>query len=439
MVTIPLPDAFIQAILEDSPFGTSLLKALEEEPITSIRVNPRKKEAFSSEGLEPVPWCEDAFYLERRPNFTLDPLFHAGVYYPQEAASMIIHRMVRALNLPEGAFVLDACAAPGGKTLAMFDALPRNCAGIANEIHPHRANILCENITKWGLDNVAVTNDDTAAFQRLEEQFDLILVDAPCSGEGMFRKDGNARTEWNDEAPKFCAERQTIILDNLIHCLKPGGFLLYATCTFNSHENEQQIQRLMDQYAMELHPWPVPEACLPGRGGIGHYFVPGTSRSEGLFVCLLRKQGVLPDRYSLYPSRVMDDFTGLNIPMDETKVMVQENHFALLLSNQLHGALTSLKIPFRFLKKGAIVAEKTLKGWVPYHDLSMLSMKISGIECSNHEALMYLRGETFPIPPYPAGYYVLRHQGVPLGYIKHLGNRFNNLYPKRWRIRMHLK
>jgi len=439
MLNTPLPEAFITTILKDSPFGQPLIDALDDTPSTSVRLNLRKPQAPEFDSHEPVSWCPNSFYLKERPNFTLDPLFHAGVYYPQEAASMAVYDLVKSLNLPQGSIVLDACAAPGGKTLAMMDALPENCAGIANEIHPHRANILCENITKWGLDNVAVSNSDTSMFRNLDAFFDLVLIDAPCSGEGMFRKDPNARLEWSLESVRKCTDRQRDIVHNLSNCIKPGGYLIYATCTFNESENETQLQAILATGEFELQPWKAPSDCLVGRNGLGHYFVPGRSRSEGLFIGVLKKSGTLNSNTITFPNPSTLNFTGLDFDVLPNQELVRQNNLAYLRSAALGHALSQLKTPLRIMKSGITVAESTAKGWVPQHDLSMTTHRIPAIDCSKQEALMYLRGETFPIPPYPAGYYVLRYQGFNLGFIKHLGQRFNNLYPKTWRIRMHLK
>jgi 16S rRNA C967 or C1407 C5-methylase (RsmB/RsmF family)/NOL1/NOP2/fmu family ribosome biogenesis protein len=439
MLNIPLPEAFVESILKDSPFGQPLIEALNDTPSTSVRINLRKPKVFDFQGNEPVSWCPNAFYLKERPNFTLDPLFHAGAYYPQEAASMAIYDLVKSLNLPQGSVVLDACAAPGGKTLAMIDALPENCAGIANEIHPHRANILCENVTKWGLDNVAVCNNDTSMFRDLPAFFDLVLIDAPCSGEGMFRKDPNARLEWSLASVDKCIERQRVIINNLINGIKPGGYLIYATCTFNENENEKQLQEILATGEFELHPWIAPTDSLPGRNRIGHYFIPGRSRSEGLFIGVLKKCGSLNSNPTFLPSTSNHNFTGLDFDVLPHQELVGHNNLAYLRSSILGQVLSRLKIPLRILKNGLAVAELTAKGWGPQHDLSMITNRITAIDCSKQEALMYLRGETFPVPPYPPGYYLIRFQGVNLGFIKHLGQRFNNLYPKTWRIRMHLK
>ncbi|MFM7387550.1 MAG: RsmB/NOP family class I SAM-dependent RNA methyltransferase, partial [Bacteroidota bacterium] len=385
MLNVPLPEAFVASIAQDSPFGMPLIEALDHSASTSIRFNTRKPSVVAFEDLEPVPWCPNAFYLKERPNFTLDPLFHAGVYYPQEAASMAIYELIKSLQLPEGSVVLDACAAPGGKTLAMMDALPEKCAGIANEIHPHRANILCENVTKWGLDHVAVCNNDTSIFRDLDAFFDLVLIDAPCSGEGMFRKDPNARLEWSIYAVKKCSERQGIIVNNLINSIKPGGYLIYATCTFNESENEQRIQAILASCEFELYSWQAPNDSLPGRNGIGHYFVPGRSRTEGLFIAVLKKKGTLESlSVALSPSS-KESFAGLDINVLPHQEIVQQQKLAHLRSKMLGNALSKLKIPLRFLKVGIAVGESTMKGWVLLHDLAMTSCNLTGIECSKQE------------------------------------------------------
>ncbi|MFZ9583287.1 MAG: hypothetical protein ACO28O_09975, partial [Crocinitomicaceae bacterium] len=181
MLTPSLPDEFVKAILEDSPFGSALLTELDTPSPTSIRINPRKGTPFGLKVKKPVPWNEHGFYLADRPSFTLDPLYHAGVYYAQEAASMVVGALIKELPLGDQAIVLDACAAPGGKTLALADGLPADTVIVANEINRHRSNILAENLSKWGLDNVIVTQNSTDAFSTMEGLFDVLLVDAPCS------------------------------------------------------------------------------------------------------------------------------------------------------------------------------------------------------------------------------------------------------------------
>jgi len=440
MLNTPLPEAFIDSIRANSPFGEQLIHALDQPSPISIRINPRKATAKDTSAMRPVSWCTMGYYLEERPSFTLDPSYHAGVYYAQEAASMVLSDLIKHLDLPEGTRVLDLCAAPGGKTSAMLDALPSNSVVLANEINRHRSNILAENLGKWGVYNILVSNDSPEAFSDLVDCFDVVLVDAPCSGEGMFRKDNNARSEWKPDSPAFCADRQTEILSHVVQSLKPGGYLIYATCTFNQLENEDQITQVLADGSFELVSWNVPSACVSGRNNLGHYFLPGVTESEGLYIAVLRKKG------TLIPSE--EDELGLvskdapfGIIHSENQVLIEERTGMHLLSKGAISLLKSIDSPLRIIKKGVKIAEQTPKGWIPFHELALMNSietNIKRIELTEREALQYLRGETFPVQAQDPGFYIVTFKEMGLGFIKHLGNRFNNLYPKEWRIRMQL-
>jgi len=440
MLATALPLEFINSIKLDSPFGKLLLDALDTPSPTSIRLNPRKIVLTHLDLSSPVTWCEHGYYLNERPVFTLDPLYHAGVYYAQEAASMMLTSLIKQLDLPENAFVLDACASPGGKTTAMVDGLSKHATVLANEINRHRANILAENISKWGVDNVLVTNDSPEAFKQLTALFDVVLIDAPCSGEGMFRKDPNARYEWTPEAPELCATRQELILEQLHHAIKPGGYLIYSTCTFNRLENEQQMKAMLATGAFEQVQWNHPNQCQTGRDGLGCYFLPGYTKSEGLYLCVLQKKGELEAYHGEISGQLqMDDVFG--ITLKENQCMIKQGEWLYVLTRNAKVQLDQIKTPIRYLKKGVKVAEHSPKGWVPNHELALstsIDHTIPRIALTEREALQYLRGETFLIQQAAPGYYCVTFQETPLGLIKHLGNRFNNLYPKEWRIRMQL-
>lgn len=440
MLTPSLPDEFVKAILEDSPFGVSLLTSLDSPSPTSIRINPRKGTPIGLKVTKPVPWNEHGFYLADRPSFTLDPLYHAGVYYAQEAASMVVGALIKELPLGDQAIVLDACAAPGGKTLALADGLPANTVIVANEINRHRSNILAENLSKWGLDNVIVTQNSTDAFSTMEGLFDVLLVDAPCSGEGMFRKDVKARSEWTPKAPLDCSIRQRRILTDLTACLKAGGFLIYATCTFNRQENEEQIASLLESKIFDLYPWKVPSACILGRNGLGHYFIPGITESEGLYIALLRKRGTTVHRPPAL-SEATKSFNLFPVHLTQNQTLYEDFRGVHRVSKTLNTFLKGLKTPLMVKKTGVHVWDKNSNADVPHHDLSLVSedsTEFPILALSKDEALWYLRGETFPIEKHPKGIYLVTYENRGLGYIKHLGNRFNNLYPKEWRIRMQL-
>ncbi|MDE5976071.1 MAG: RsmB/NOP family class I SAM-dependent RNA methyltransferase, partial [Muribaculaceae bacterium] len=250
-----LPSGFIDMardLLKDE--APSFLEAMECAPVVSVRMNPRKKGACF-EGAEKVKWCENGFYLPERPVFTLDPLLHAGAYYVQDASSMIYYeatkRVLTMMGNPERVSVLDLCAAPGGKTTAIIDALPDGSRIVANEFVGKRAAILRENLSRWGFPGAVVTNRDSAAFARDGSRFDIVAVDAPCSGEGMMRKDETARTQWSPQLVEECARLQREILSNAVETVRPGGYLLYSTCTFNRRENEENVKFVVENLGMK--------------------------------------------------------------------------------------------------------------------------------------------------------------------------------------------
>ena len=378
------------------------LQSFEEEPPVSIRLNPMKASPNPSKGRgvqvldgERVPWCRHAYYLKKRPNFTMDPLFHAGCYYVQEASSMFLDEVLRQYSplLLEGSGeALDMCAAPGGKSTLLRSALPKDCVLYSNEPIRNRANILLENVTKWGYENHLVTNNYPKDYRKSKLTFDLILCDVPCSGEGMFRKDEATIREWSEQNVEKCWQLQRDIVDDAWACLNAGGLLIYSTCTFNTKENEENIRYFLEQYEdMEVVPiaiqpeWNITGSLLEGFHEPVYRFIPGISKGEGLFMCVLRKS--LPPT----PSKRRGRQEALNI-------------------------LTS---PLR-------------------HQTSALSHHTSDIkvDLDYKSAISYLRGEALVLPEdTPRGEVTVCFQGHPLGPMKNIGSRANNLYPKEWRIR----
>lgn len=291
----PFPEAFKQRVENDPFLGTPLLEALNQTAPVSVRLHPLKQKAALTFS-EKIAWCEHAFYLKERPSFTLDPLFHAGCYYPQEAGSMVLDTVLKQLDLPSEPSILDLCAAPGGKSTLIASFLNNNGLLVSNEVIQARARILTENTTKWGYTNTVVTNNDPKDFERLNEFFDVIVVDAPCSGEGMFRKDLKARDEWSEENVQICSSRQKRIVMDVWDSLKPGGFLIYSTCTFNSAENEDTISWYLNELAATSVKLEMPEELVAGRNDIGHYCLPGKTVSEGFYIAVLQKEATTPAR-----------------------------------------------------------------------------------------------------------------------------------------------
>ena len=393
---IQLPKIFVsetRRVMGDERFNR-FLGAFNEEAPVSIRVNPRiAGDGCQVMGGSQVPWCTEGYYLEDRPQFTFDPLLHAGCYYVQEASSMFVTHVLRSVGY-EYKSALDMCAAPGGKSTALRSVLPDDCVLISNEPMGNRAQILLENITKWGAPNCIVTNNyprdfrrsatkgDACLSKKAKLKFDLILCDVPCSGEGMMRKDPGAIAEWSPQNVEKCWQLQREIVADAWECLNPGGLFIYSTCTYNTKENEENIQWILDNYDAEVldipvdPSWQITGSLLPGFTHPVYRFIPGITRGEGLFVCALRKAG------SAEPK-----------PFNAKKLSLK------VLEAELEKSETSVDVDYT-------------------------------------EALKYLRGEAMVLPPdTPKGIVNITYKGQPLGPVKNIGNRANNLYPKPWRIK----
>lgn len=437
-----LPEDFKKRVENDAFLGVELLTALETDSPVSIRRNPLKTEA-ELPILKEIPWCKDAFYLTERPFFTKDPLFHAGTYYPQEAGSMFLETVLNQLALPENPFVLDLCAAPGGKSTLIASFLNSEGLLVSNEVIQARSKILKENMTKWGVTNSIVTNNDPADFQRIPDFFDLIVVDAPCSGEGMFRKDHASRNEWSQSNVDLCAARQKRIVMDVWESLQPGGFLVYSTCTFNTQENEENIAWLLNELQAEIVPIETAH-FKKGRNDVGNYALPSLVDTEGFFICVLQKQGTrnqlklkLNKKAEVYTIKDISPLTEF-ADLDEMKA-IQWTNYSFAVPEKFTEEIIYLQNQMRVIKMGAELGEIAKKGLIPHEALvlnpKLLRNDLPKIELDLNQALSYLHGDTFSIEG-KHGFNVMQFQNEPLGWIKHIGNRFNNLYPKEWRIRM---
>ena len=379
------------------------LQSFEEPAPVSIRLNPKKMadSGWMMDDVEQVPWCRNGFYLKQRPNFTFDPLFHAGCYYVQEASSMFLDEVLRQMhnayvNYQPSAIrpltALDLCAAPGGKSTLLRSALPADCVLYSNEPIRTRASILLENVTKWGYENHIVTNCYPRDYRQAKMKFDLILCDVPCSGEGMFRKDEATIREWSPQQVEKCWQLQREIISDAWACLNDGGFLIYSTCTFNTKENEENIRWILNEYdaevlKVEIKPeWNITGSLLEGFQEPVYRFIPSISRGEGLFVCVIRKQ-MRNEKLEMRN----------DAPRSSAKNISSLNHL---------------------------------------HSSFLISHSSFKIELSYQEALKFLRGETLTFPSdTPRGIVEVCFEGHPLGTMKNIGTRANNLYPKEWRIK----
>lgn len=438
---IDLPVDFVERVKNDPFLGTDLLKALDTSPPNSLRLNPKKgKHLFAGE--KNIPWSENGKWLEKRPVYTLDPHFHAGAYYPQEAGSQLLNYTLRQLDLPENPIVLDLCAAPGGKSTLILDFLDGNGLLVSNEIIPNRAKILHENITKWGAVNSVICNNSSEAFLKLSNFFDCMVIDAPCSGEGMFRKDLESRNEWSLRNVDMCAERQREIIDNCWDSLKTNGYLVYSTCTFNSTENEENIAWICDEFDAEIVNIHFPPE-FKSRNGIGVYALPNLVDTEGFYICVLRKRSVSSSKKHLKtkpfaaiaPNRELEQLVRAD---DEVK-LIHWKERAWLIPSALESEIAELTQALNVFKIGICIGEPTRKGWIPDESLAFVKQYVSDavpvLTLDKQQALHYLKGETFSLEA-GQGYALVEFEGSVLGWIKRIDRRFNNCYPKEWRIRM---
>ncbi len=426
--------------------ATRLMQTIEAgEPVVSLRFNDAKGFAVPS-GLEQVPWCDMGAYLNERPQFTFDPHFHAGSYYVQDASSMFIYHVIKTLVKQPVAY-LDLCAAPGGKTTAAIQALPQGSMVVANEIVPQRAQILRENVIKWGASNCMVTCDSPRAFGALESEFDVIAADVPCSGEGMFRKDDEAVSQWSSALVQQCAARQREIISAIWPALKPGGLLIYSTCTYNTLENEEMVNFITQQFSATT----VEVTTNPSWGilpAIGlsmpcYRFMPHSTRGEGLFMCVMRKPQGPQASHRPTKQKSKKSFNAKLVP--DIKQWI-DGEYSFMESNGTIQA-TPLDVKFKLeciydnihIIKDLGTSIATIKGrkTIPSHELALSAHLAHGafpqVEVDYPTAINFLRGEAITIDA-PRGHVLITYENSVLGFVNNLGNRANNLYPKSWRI-----
>ncbi len=449
-----LPNVFIDSLKGLPGFdSTAFLDSHKEDnQITSIRINPNKPFSISDSAIsieEKIPWASHGYYLTNRPSFTLDPLFHAGCYYVQEASSMLIQEaLTQTCQLHEPLKVLDLCAAPGGKSTLLQSILSKESLLISNEVIKSRASILTENITKWGAMNVLVTNNDPKDFQRLPNYFDVIVVDAPCSGSGLFRKDPNAINEWSLDNVKLCSQRQERILADIMLSLKPGGILVYSTCSYSESENENIIDWLLSNYEMESiglklnANWNIIETMSPIKKGYGYRCYPDKVKGEGFFMSAFRKKESVHHQYKkgntekLQIIKNKDSIKNWTVLDDATGVFQWKDHL-IAFPNLLLQEIPFLQKNLYIKKVGVNIGTIARDSIIPSHDLAMstfYSNKIPFIELTLPQALDYLRLHTINIQSELLGWVIIQYKGLPLGFAKILPNRINNYYPKEWRI-----
>ncbi len=428
------------------------LSSLDETSPTAIRLNQAKcgnqgVEVVDAEGK--VPWCEGGWYLRSRPNFTFDPLLHAGIYYVQEASSMFIDSVLRQyVNTPVN--MLDLCAAPGGKSTAARSALPAGSLLFVNEPNRLRAQILSENMQKWGHPDVIVTNNYPKNYRKSGMLFDVILADVPCSGEGMFRKDPDAIAEWSRQNVFNCASLQREIISEIWSCLRPGGLLIYSTCTYNAHEDEENVVWISQELGADILNVDI-DAAWGITGSLKedipvYRFIPGYTRGEGLFMAVLRKRGEgeepvnRKERDSQKRGTKPAEKESTWIASDQPMTFLREETIYRTIPTRWLSLYQHARKTLRVLHAGVTLGTFKGKDIIPDQSLALSTIYnrcvFPMVEVTYQQAIAYLRKETIQLSgDVPKGFVLLTYLDKPLGFVKNIGNRANNLYPQEWKVK----
>ena len=412
------------------------------EQVTSIRLNPFKKFEILNLKFQ-IPWTESGYYLETRPSFTFDPLFHAGCYYVQEASSMFLEQALKqTVDLTQPLRVLDVCAAPGGKSTHILSLISNESLLVSNEVIRSRANILKDNIVKWGCSNVVVTNNDPRDFGRLQNYFDVIVVDAPCSGSGLFRRDPEAIDEWSEQNVALCCQRQQRILADVVPALRNGGVLIYSTCSYSKQEDEDISNWLMSDLKVKSQELKLKSDWGVKETGEGYRFWPDKVKGEGFFIaCFRKKQGDSQDVY--LPKLKAEKFS--NQELDILHKNVNADGISFLRGNDIiHGVpeklvadIDLLSSKLRIVNLGTKIGEIIKEKLIPDHGLALSTIVSNGtsrIELDYEQAIKYLKKKELNLLTDKKGWNLVAYDGHPLGWINILSNRINNYYPKELRI-----
>lgn len=459
-----LPGALIQSLQHVPGFDEKAFIAVHEsgEQVVSIRFNPQKTTTADGRVASlpatrhlplafPVPWSSQGYYLSSRPSFTFDPLFHAGAYYVQEASSMFLEQALRqTVDLSMPLRVLDLCAAPGGKSTLLQSLISQESLLVSNDVIKSRAAILEENITKWGAANVVVTNNDPAHFARLENYFDVLIIDAPCSGSGLFRRDATTIEEWSENNVQLCCQRQQRIIADVLPALKQDGVLIYSTCSYSAEEDEAILDWLTDTYdavTLELclqNEWNIVHTLSPETGAHGYRFYPDKLKGEGLFIAALRKKNggsfVFPKSVKSSPVKPgKAEVAAITnwLQEDVNAVLFKQQDNIIALPPGLEKEISVLQSALYIKKAGIKIGKLAAKDVIPDHQLAMSTWaheRIPRFALSKDEALQYLRKEDIQLAAQQKGWALVSYEGLQLGWIKLLPNRINNYYPKEWRI-----
>lgn len=438
------PEDFLNHIATNTGFDAQAFRLAHEQKVpTSIRLNPLKP--FEHTNSDKVPWCNNAYYLAERPQFVFDPLHHAGVYYVQEASSMFTGYIFNQFTDKDAALnILDLCAAPGGKSTLIAGIMNKKSLLVSNEVIQSRVHILKENIDKCGNANVVVSHNDPKDYSKLIHFFDVIIIDAPCSGSGLFRKDPNAMQEWSLDNVAHCSKRQQRIVEDAIPCLKPGGILIYATCSYSFEEDEGMVKRIIES-GFEVIKSNDAKELFSGivQNEFGYRFYPDKIRGEGFFISALRKEDDTLNTIESY-SRKYEKITALEFEIIAPYINKSSEIFFYKHKEVIYAIPEILKPKIQALgylhliKSGTAIG--TIKNGIliPDHELALselVATDLPFVELDELLAIDYLRKNTIFIDSAIMGWCLMRFKGINLGWAKLLPNRVNNYYPVGWRIR----
>ena len=459
-----LPEKLISALKTWEHFNEEAFLSVHAsgEQLVSVHMNPQKrlfqnghwKENISDPPFEiaqNIPWATDAYYLSERPSFTLDPLFHAGTYYVQEASGMFLeYALRRTVDLSRSLKMLDLCAAPGGKSTMIQSLVSPESLLVSNEVIKSRVPVLYQNMTKWGFTNGIISNNDPVHFKSLPGFFDVLMMDAPCSGSGLFRKDPEAAKEWSPDAVKLCSQRQQRILGDAWDCLKENGILIYSTCSYSKEENEDILDHVLQQYegaSVSLSPdpaWNIMETFSEIKGAAGYRFYPDKLSGEGFFLAVIqKKQAANPLRIN--KSKRNPDHIPKWVEIQIREWIQAENLTMIQVGDSIHALPSVLINDFEILKNhlylkkaGIRMGKSGAKEWVPDHELALsniLPADIPSLDLSKEDIQHYLRAENFETACQNRGWHAVSYLQQRIGWVKMLESRMNNYYPKSWRIR----
>ena len=444
-----LPDQLIDSLQGTRGFNKDAFEKIHSsrQQITSIRINQSKPVTQLTNKpinqLTKIPWTEYGYYLDTRPSFTFDPLFHAGCYYVQEASSMFLEQALKqTIDIAAPLRVLDLCAAPGGKSTHIQSLLSKDSLLVSNDVIRSRGSILKDNIIKWGSENVIVTNNDPKDFARLENYFDVIVVDVPCSGSGLFRRQPEAIDEWSKKNVQLCSQRQQRILADVWPALKKDGILIYSTCSYSKEEDEDIVNWLMQELQIDncqlsiANDWGIIESSG------GYRFWPDKVQGEGFFIASFRKKDgddffgfKSVSKPVLFGKKELEKVKEWLVPCDNQFIRRENTIYALpaVLLNDISFLSASLHVIYPGIETGEWIRDKM----IPAHALAMsglVSKKLQMVNLDLDTAVNFLKKKNIHIDPVNKGWNLVTYKGCNLGWVNVLSNRVNNYYPKSLRI-----